>query len=101
MLLCTCLKRPKKIRESALSSQPKGWKLNGAHRGGSCERAENTTTAFKHAIDSGLNLMECDVHLSKDGEVVVAHDGDLERMCGPEYAGKKVSDYNFIDLPVF
>ena len=38
---------------------------------------------IKHAMDSGLNLMECDVHLSKDGEVVVAHDCDLERMCGP------------------
>ena len=45
--------------------------------------------------------MECDVHLSKDGEVVVAHDGNLERMCGADYAGKKVSDYNFRDLPVF
>ena len=45
--------------------------------------------------------MECDVHLSKDGEVVIAHDGDLERMCGAAYAGKKVHDYNFKDLPNF
>jgi len=99
MPLCTCLKRPKKLRDSAFSKV--GWKLNGAHRGGSYERPENTTTAFKHAINCGLNLMECDVHLSKDGEVVVAHDSDLERMCGPEYVGKKIIDYNFKDLPPF
>lgn len=49
----------------------------------------------------GLNFMECDVHLSKDGEVVVAHDNTLERMCGPEYLGKHVSDYNFLELPRF
>lgn len=49
----------------------------------------------------GLNLMECDVHLTKDGEVVVAHDSTLERMCGPEFIGKHVSDYNFKDLPKF
>ena len=41
------------------------------------------------------------VHLSKDGEVVVAHDNTLERMCGPEYLGKHVSDYNFLELPRF
>lgn len=39
--------------------------------------------------------MECDVHLSKDGEVVVAHDDDLGRMCGSKYAGKKIHDYNY------
>lgn len=39
--------------------------------------------------------MECDVHLSKDGEVVVAHDSDLVRMCGPEFKGKKIQDFNF------
>ncbi len=45
--------------------------------------------------------MECDVHLSKDGEVVIAHDNTLERMCGSEYVGKQVADYNFTDLPKF
>jgi glycerophosphoryl diester phosphodiesterase len=74
---CTCLKRPHKIRLGALSKNKKGWPLNGAHRGGSCEKPENTTEAFKHAMGSGMNLMECDVHLSRDGEVVVAHDSDL------------------------
>lgn len=45
--------------------------------------------------------MECDVQISKDGCVVVAHDDTLERMCGEEYAGKRVRDFNFNDLPKF
>lgn len=88
MPFCTCLKRPNKIRRLALIKNKNGWLFNGAHRGGSCERPENTTEAFKHAMNCGMNLMECDVHLSRDGEVVVAHDADLERMCGPEFKGK-------------
>lgn len=65
--ICVCRKRPIKLRYSAFDNNIKGWKLNGAHRGGSNEYAENTTAAFKHAISLGLNFMECDVHLSKDG----------------------------------
>ena len=45
--------------------------------------------------------MECDVHLTKDGVVVVAHDDTLERMCGDQFKGKKVSDYNLNELPLF
>ena len=101
MPFCTCLKRPNKIRRGALSKNSNGWLFNGAHRGGSCEKPENTTAAFKHAMNCGMNLMECDVHLSGDGEVVVAHDADLERMCGPEFKGKQVHDYDFKDLPPF
>ena len=99
MRYCLCLKKTKKIRYSALKEV--GWPLSGAHRGGSCERAENTIGAFKHAMSCGMNLMECDVHLSKDGQVVIAHDSTLERMCGTQFIGKKVSDYNFEDLPKF
>lgn len=49
----------------------------------------------------GLNLMECDVHLSKDGEVVVSHDDKLGRMCGSEFKDKRYTDYNFNELPKF
>ena len=43
--------------------------------------------------------MELDVHLSKDGLPVVVHDGDLARMCGNNYKGSTIGDYNFEDLP--
>ena len=50
-----------------------------AHRGGSRLRPENTLTAFAHAVSLGVDALECDVHLSRDEEVVVIHDPALER----------------------
>ena len=50
-----------------------------AHRGGSKLRPENTFAAFDHAVALGVDAIECDVHLSRDGEVVVIHDATLER----------------------
>jgi glycerophosphoryl diester phosphodiesterase len=102
MPFCTCLKRERKLRYTAFDHQTKqGWLLNGAHRGGGSERAENTTGAFLHALENKMNLLELDVHLTKDGQVVVSHDEFLDRMCGPEFARKKTSDYNFAELPKF
>ncbi|MBS0382143.1 MAG: hypothetical protein JSR56_06900 [Proteobacteria bacterium] len=48
-----------------------------AHRGGSGLRVENTLAAFEHAIRLGAAGAELDVHLSRDGEVVVHHDDRL------------------------
>ena len=50
-----------------------------AHRGGSKLRPENTIPAFEHAVSLGVDALECDVHLSRDGEVVVIHDPTLDR----------------------
>jgi len=50
-----------------------------AHRGGSRLRPENTLAAFDHALSLGVDAFECDVHLSRDGEVVVIHDPTLDR----------------------
>ncbi|ODS56225.1 MAG: hypothetical protein ABS36_07415 [Acidobacteria bacterium SCN 69-37] len=50
-----------------------------AHRGGSRLRPENTLAAFEHAVAIGADAIECDVHLSKDGEVVVIHDDTVDR----------------------
>jgi glycerophosphoryl diester phosphodiesterase len=50
-----------------------------AHRGG-CELGpENTIAAFDHGLDAGADGLECDVHLSADGIVVVCHDDLLDR----------------------
>ena len=35
--------------------------------------------AFDHAAALGVDALECDVHLSRDGEVVVIHDPTLDR----------------------
>jgi glycerophosphoryl diester phosphodiesterase len=50
-----------------------------AHRGGAALRPENTIAAFDHGIECGAEGLEFDVHLSKDGVVVIHHDDTLER----------------------
>ncbi|MFO7761193.1 MAG: glycerophosphodiester phosphodiesterase [Thermodesulfobacteriota bacterium] len=50
-----------------------------AHRGGSRLRPENTMPAFKHALELGVQGLELDVHMSRDGELVVIHDFTVER----------------------
>ena len=50
-----------------------------AHRGFSAERPENTISSFDHALDSGFELLELDVHLSADGVLVVMHDEKVDR----------------------
>ena len=51
-----------------------------AHRGASAYRPENTLEAFSLAVEQGADGIELDVHLTKDGYVVVAHDERLERV---------------------
>lgn len=48
-----------------------------AHRGGAGYFAENTLKAFEFAIEHGCTGAELDVHMSKDGEVVVHHNDKL------------------------
>jgi glycerophosphoryl diester phosphodiesterase len=50
-----------------------------AHRGGARLRPENTLLAFDHGLSLGADGLEFDVHLSRDGVVVVHHDATLDR----------------------
>lgn len=50
-----------------------------AHRGLSAEEPENTMRSFRRAAEVGCDLIELDVHLSRDGVPVVIHDETLER----------------------
>jgi glycerophosphoryl diester phosphodiesterase len=51
-----------------------------AHRGGASAAPENTLAAARQAIDDGFDWIEIDVHESRDGQVMVVHDKDLERV---------------------
>ena len=51
-----------------------------AHRGASAYAPENTLEAFSLAAQMGADGVELDVHLTKDGEVVVAHDDEVDRV---------------------
>ncbi len=69
-----------------------------AHRGlHNSERAENSMSAFRAAIDGGYGI-ELDIRLSKDGKLVVFHDDTLDRVCGRE---GKVIDFTAEELGGF
>jgi glycerophosphoryl diester phosphodiesterase len=51
-----------------------------AHRGGSYEFVENTLSAFQGSYEKGLRGFETDVRMTADGELVMLHDDDLQRM---------------------
>jgi glycerophosphoryl diester phosphodiesterase len=50
-----------------------------AHRGAKGEAPENTLAAFKLGLEQGCDGIELDIHLSKDGELIVIHDYTLDR----------------------
>ena len=55
------------------------WPPNFAHRGASALAPENTLEAFRLAVESGARGLELDVHVTRDGEVVVIHDASVDR----------------------
>ncbi len=50
-----------------------------AHRGSSGTHPENTLPAFAEAVRVGADGIELDVHLSKDGYLIVMHDEEVDR----------------------
>lgn len=56
--------------------------LNIAHRGASGVAPENTISAFLMAVESGADIIELDVQLSKDLQVIVIHDETIKRFTG-------------------
>ena len=51
-----------------------------AHRGSSGERPENTFPAFERAIEQSADMIETDLHLSRDGIVMIHHDAEFVRL---------------------
>ncbi len=81
-----------------------------AHRGfHDGNRTENGLEAFSAAIEKGF-AFEYDIHLSKDGRLIVVHDSDLKRVTGREGKVEELTlkaikdDYRLLDgeeLPAF
>jgi glycerophosphoryl diester phosphodiesterase len=53
--------------------------LSVAHRGHSIEYPENTLEAYRKAIELGIEMIECDVNITRDGKLVMMHDSTLNR----------------------
>jgi glycerophosphoryl diester phosphodiesterase len=83
--------------------------LTIGHRGVMGVEPENTLRSFVAAQQAGLDLIELDLHLSKDGALVVMHDADVDRTTdgtGP-IAEKTLAELRALDagrgerVPVF
>jgi glycerophosphoryl diester phosphodiesterase len=66
-----------------------------AHRGASYDAPENTLAAVNLAWRQNADAVEVDVHLSRDGQIVVIHDESTRKTGG---VGKKVSDQTLAEL---
>ncbi|KAL8827571.1 MAG: hypothetical protein Q9170_006965 [Blastenia crenularia] len=53
-----------------------------AHRGYKAQHPENSMGAFRGAVEAGAHAIETDVHLTRDGVVVLSHDATLKRCFG-------------------
>lgn len=70
-----------------------------AHRGFSGKYPENTMLAFRKAVEAGCDGIELDVHFTKDKELVIIHDEEIDRTCinGTGF----VCDYTLEELKQF
>jgi glycerophosphoryl diester phosphodiesterase len=78
---------------------PRGWPINFAHRGGAKVVPEDTIEGFREGFALGGGVVECDVHASAEGTIVVIHDAVVDRTTdgmGP-VAEKNVSELHNLD----
>ena len=66
-----------------------------AHRGDNKNAPENTVPAFVSAVIKGAHQIEFDLHLSKDGRLVVIHDNTVDRTTN---GTGRVADLTFAEL---
>ena len=71
-----------------------------AHRGASAERPENTLPAFERAVELGVDALETDVHMTRDGVSIIAHDETAARMAAvpARWADLDLADARALDL---
>jgi glycerophosphoryl diester phosphodiesterase len=67
------------LRKGGARTLRDDWPANFAHRGASARAPENTLEAFRLAVEAGAGGLELDVHMTRDGEIVVIHDATVDR----------------------
>lgn len=71
--------------DQPFTKDPNPWLVNGAdplnfaHRGGVTDFPENTLYAYSQAALAGADVLEMDVYQTKDDELVILHDLDVDR----------------------
>lgn len=97
------MSRPRILQFPSGRPLPVGRPLVVGHRGARAFAPENTLAAFDKAAELGCDMVELDVHLSRDGVAVVHHDDRLARCTDvvtefPLFAGEFVSDFSAEEL---
>lgn len=67
-----------------------------AHRGASGHRPENTLPAYELAIEMRADMIEIDLHKTKDGHIVVTHDAELPGL--GEIADRTLQELRSLDM---
>lgn len=71
--------------DAPFNKDPNPWLVNGAdplnfaHRGGVTDFPENTLYAYAEAARAGADVLEMDVYQTKDNQLVILHDLDVDR----------------------
>jgi len=65
-----------------------------AHRGSSGERPENTLPAYALAVEQRADMIEIDLHRTRDGAIVIAHDERLPGLPG----GREIGECSLADV---
>ena len=81
-------------KANAYSYKNRDIKIIG-HRGASEYEPENTIPAFEKAAKLKMWGVECDIHTLKDGNIIVFHDDDVERMTN---GSGKISNMNLLEI---
>lgn len=66
-----------------------------AHQGGDGERPSNTMVAFQYAVELGVDVLEMDIHSTRDGVLVTIHDATVDRTTN---GTGRVHDFTFAEL---
>jgi len=66
-----------------------------AHRGSHLKFPENSLAAYENAIKEGADYVEIDLRTTKDGHLVIMHDGSINKMTGEK---GEIKDLNFSQL---
>lgn len=64
------------------------------HRGSAGTHPENTLESFRAAVDAGAQYLEFDVHMTRDGDIVVSHDDHLQRTCGRDGVIREMTSHD-------
>ena len=82
MLIINIIPPKKSVSDNPFIVKDGGLPMIAAHRGGTDNNPENTMLAFREAVNTiGVDIIESDLYLTKDGYLVYNHDSYIDETC--------------------